>query len=125
MASKRILVVEDDPIGREAIADFLTAHGYAVQVATNGVEALDLWRRERPDLIVADVLLPRKSGFEVCFEVKRTEAGQSTPVLLMSAVCTDADAELYAATGVRAQGYLTKPFKMRQLLARVRELLPA
>ena len=79
MASKRILVVEDDPIGREAIADFLTAHGYAVQVATNGVEALDLWRRERPDLILADVLLPRKSGFEVCFEVKRTEAGQNVP----------------------------------------------
>ena len=125
MTSKRILVVEDDPIGREVIADYLTAHGYAVQVATNGVDALEFWRLERPDLILADVLLPRKSGFEVCFEVKRTEAGQNTPVLLMSAVCTDAGAELYAATGVRAQGYLTKPFKMREMLARVRELLPA
>ena len=125
MPSKRILVVEDDPTGREVIADFLTAHGYTVKVATNGDEALELWRQERPDLVVADVLLPRKNGFEVCFEIKRTEAGARTPVLLISAVCTDAAAELYAATGVRAQGYLTKPFKMRQLLARVRELLAA
>ena len=121
--SKTILVVEDDPTGRKAIVDFLTSLGYQVEVATNGVDALEAYDRVRPDLALVDVLLPRKSGFEVCFEIKRKSHGRETPVLLMSAVRCDTFDVKYASADLRAQGYLMKPFRMSSLAMQVRELL--
>lgn len=123
--SKKILVVEDDPIGRQTITDFLSAQGYQVEVAANGVEALERFSEVAPDLALVDVLLPRKSGFEVCFEMKRTAHGRAMPVLMMSAVCCETYDVKYAAEDLHAQGYLMKPFRMNALLERVRALLPA
>jgi len=122
--AKRILVIEDDPIGRKVMTDYLVAHGYEVETAQNGVEGVEAAEREKPDLILCDVLLPKKSGFEVCFEVKRTTHGQKTPVVLMSAVCKDAHSEFYAAVDLHAEGYFVKPFMMSALLSRIRTLLP-
>lgn len=122
----RILVVEDDPVSARMMRDFLVAHGHPTTVATTGPDGVAAFMREEPDLMIIDVALPRKNGFEVCFDVKRTPRGRTTPVLLMSAVYRDADhAERYAQDDLRAQGYLTKPFDLRDLLARVQELLPA
>lgn len=123
--AKRILVIEDDPIGRKVMTDYLVAHGYEVVTAQNGVEGVEAAERERPDLILCDVLLPKKSGFEVCFEVKRTPHGQKTPVVLMSAVCKDAHSEFYAAVDLHAEGYFVKPFMMSALLSRIRTLIAA
>jgi DNA-binding response OmpR family regulator len=123
-AVKKILVVEDDPVNLQILSDFLAAHGYLTAAATTGPEGIERFHIEHPDLMLIDVQLPRKNGFEVCFEVKRSPAGQRTPVLLMSAVYTDREhADRYSAQGLRAEGYLLKPFDLVALLARVKSLI--
>ncbi len=121
---KTILVVEDDALSLQILSDFLSAHGYQIRGAMTGPEGLDQFRLEKPDLALIDIQLPRKNGFEVCFEIKQSPEGQSTPVLLMSAVYTDtAHARRYAERGLSADGYVTKPFELFDLLARVRGLI--
>ena len=117
--NKDILVVEDDPIIRQVISDYLSAQGFTIRVATDGSDGLKQFRESTPDLMIIDALLPLKSGFEVCFEVRRTAEGRSLPVLLMSAVCNDAHSAHHATLDLKAQGYLIKPFKMRDLLKSV------
>ncbi len=120
---KRVLVVEDDPLSLNIVTTFLRAHGYDILVARTGQQALDIFQLDRPDMIVLDVQLPRKNGFEVCFEVKRTEEGKDTPVVLMSAVYTDEEhAQRYSAE-LHADAYFVKPFPMKALLGRVRDLI--
>lgn len=123
--AKRILVVEDDPIGQKVVADYLKAHGYRVSVARTGPEGVEKAAILRPDLVVCDVLLPQKSGFEVCFEIKRAKETRDVPVIFMSAVCRDTHSERHAEVGLHAQGYFVKPFSMKILLERIEELLAA
>jgi DNA-binding response OmpR family regulator len=122
---KRILVVEDDPINQKVFVDFLSAHGYRVSVARTGPEGVEKALVLRPDLVVCDVLLPQKSGFEVCFEIKRASATRDVPVIFMSAVCKDRHSERYASGDLKAQGYFVKPFAMSEMLQRIRELCPS
>jgi DNA-binding response OmpR family regulator len=120
---KKILVVEDDPVNLEILSDFLGAHGYEIRAAVNGVEGVEGFAREKPDLMLIDIQLPRKNGFEVCSEVKRQPGGAGTKILLMSAVYTHREhVERGAAPGF-ADGYLLKPFDLAELLARVRGLI--
>jgi len=120
---KKILVVEDDPVNLQILSDFLSAHGYLTCAAVTGPEGVESFHRERPDLMLIDVQLPRKNGFEVCSEVKASAAGAATRVLLMSAVYGDRDhSERYAAPGL-ADGYLRKPFDLAELLSRIRGLI--
>jgi two-component system OmpR family response regulator len=121
--TQRILIVEDDPIGQKVVVDCLRAHGYEVSVARTGPEGIEKAASEKPDLVLCDVLLPQKSGFEVCFEIKRANTAREVPVILMSAVCKDAYSEAYASTDLHAQGYLVKPFSMNAMLERVRQVL--
>jgi len=123
IVAKRILVVEDDPIGQKVLMDALEASGYHVSLARTGPEAVEKADREQPDLVVCDILLPQKSGFEVCFEIKRTATPRDLPVIFMSAVCRDAYSESYASINLGAQGYFVKPFAMSVMLERIRELL--
>lgn len=121
---KTILVVEDDPINLQILSDFLGAHGYSTLGATTGPEGVERFFADRPDLMLVDVQLPRKNGFEVCFDVKRTPEGRDTPVVLMSAVYTDREhAASYSKDNLRADGYLLKPFDLTALLERVRTLI--
>ena len=122
-SAKRILVVEDDPVAQKVLIDGLTAHGYHVLVARTGPEGIERAEREQPDLVLCDVLLPQKSGFEVCFELKRRAITQDVPVIFMSAVCRDSYSEAYASTDLRADGYFLKPFSMTAMVGRIRELL--
>ena len=118
---KKILVVEDDPVIGRVLGDFLDVHGYETHVARTGIEGVASFETDEPDMMLIDVMLPRKNGFEVCFDIKRTERGRRTPVLLMSAVYTDADhATRYACDDLKAQGYLIKPFDLEVLLEKVR-----
>jgi DNA-binding response OmpR family regulator len=117
---KRILVVEDDPVSARVLRDLLTAHGYQVTLAKNGPEGLDAFQRDKPSLVLIDVMLPRKNGFEVCFELRRAPHGKATPVILMSAVYTDRQhAERYAQKDLGAYAYLVKPFALSTLLEHV------
>jgi DNA-binding response OmpR family regulator len=125
IAAKKILVIEDDAVGRRMLTDFLVAKGYQVTWATNGVEGIEMARMVDPDLVLCDVLLPRKSGFEVCFDLKRVGQAVRAPIVLMSAVLRSTEEQTYAKDGLRADAYLIKPFPMSTMLARVEELLAA
>ncbi len=123
--AQRILVIEDDPIGQKVVVDFLKARGYRVSVARTGPEGVEKAAILRPDLVLCDVLLPQKSGFEVCFEIKRAAETRDVPFIFMSAVCRDTHSAKHAEVGLHAQGYFVKPFSMKVLLERIQELLPA
>jgi DNA-binding response OmpR family regulator len=121
---KKILVVEDDPVNQMILVDFLAANGYHMIAAASGPEGIERFERDTPDLMLVDVQLPRKNGFEVVREVKSQPTGKTTPVLLMSAVYSDRDqTSRLAKLGSLADGYLSKPFDLVQLLAQVRHLL--
>ena len=122
-ARKKILVIEDDPVGLVAVRDYLTAHGYDVHTATNGVDGLELAQLVDPDLVLCDILLPKKSGFEVCFELKRPSRAFGHPVVLMSAILSGENEQTYARRDLHADGYLVKPFSMKWMLARIEALL--
>jgi DNA-binding response OmpR family regulator len=120
--SSRILVIEDDASIRLGLEDTLRAKGYRVTVATRGAAGLELAERVRPDLIILDIMLPDIDGFEVCRRLKsaaREIAG--TPIIMLSA----RGAELDRVRGLElgADDYVTKPFSIRELMARVKAVL--
>jgi DNA-binding response OmpR family regulator len=119
---KKILVVEDDPVNQMILIDFLAANGYETIAASSGPDGIDRFDRDVPDLCLVDVQLPRKNGFELVREMKAR--GRTTPVLLMSAVYNDQDQSTRTVQlGALADGYLTKPFDLVNLLEQVRGLL--
>ena len=120
---KKILVVEDDPINQMILQDFLAANGYLTVAASSGPEGIERFEQEAPDLLLVDVQLPRKNGFELCREIK-SRPGKAPPILLMSAVYTDRDqSNRTIQLGTLADGYLSKPFDLVDLLQQVRVLL--
>jgi CheY-like chemotaxis protein len=121
---KKILVVEDDPVNQMILSDFLAANGYETVAASSGPEGIERFETDAPDLMLVDVQLPRKNGFELVREIKSRPAGKATPILLMSAVYTDKDqTNRTVQLGTLADGYLSKPFDLVALLATVRQLL--
>ncbi|GLZ13684.1 DNA-binding response regulator [Actinomadura sp. NBRC 104425] len=118
MNRQRILVVEDEPTIARAVADRLTAEGFAVDIAVDGPSAVEQARAGRPDLIVLDLMLPGFDGLEVC---RRVQAERPVPVLMLTA--RDDETDLLVGLGVGADDYITKPFSMRVLVARIRAVL--
>ncbi|WP_018275497.1 response regulator [Teredinibacter turnerae] len=115
---ENILVVEDDTSLAEWISDYLIDNGYQVTVANRGDIAVDLIRSDTPDLVLLDIMLPEKDGFQVCREAR---AFYSKPILMMTACSEDADEILGLELG--ANDYVNKPVKPRILLARIKALL--
>ena len=113
-----ILVVDDELTLQETIAFQLTRQGYEVVTSADGEDALDKARVQRPDLIILDIMLPKLDGFEVC-RILRQE--MNTPILMLTA--RDDEIDRVVGLEVGADDYLTKPFSMRELLARVNALL--
>lgn len=113
-----ILIVEDDIHLSELIAAYLTKHGYQVSRHTRGDTAGDVILQTRPDLVILDVMLPGKEGFDVCREVRLAYKGR---ILIMTARDEDVDEILGLELG--ADDYLAKPVEPRRLLARIRALL--
>ena len=121
---KKILVVEDDPVNQMILSDFLAANGYETVAASSGPEGIERFDAEAPDLLLVDVQLPRKNGFEVVREIKSRPTGRTTPILLMSAVYNDRDqSSRTIQLGTLADGYLSKPFDLVELLTQVKQLL--
>lgn len=114
----RVLVVEDEPILLEALEYNLTRQGYQVYTAGDGLAGLEIAQRERPDLIVLDIMLPKMDGLEVCQAVRQE---MNTPILMLTARADEVDRVVGLEMG--ADDYLTKPFSIRELLARVKALL--
>ena len=115
----KILVVEDDRKVAGFIEQGLREEGYAVDVAPDGDEATMLAHVNEYDMIVLDVMLPRKTGLQVAAELRRE--GRSTPILMLTA--RDATEDVVRGLDAGADDYLTKPFKFDELLARVRALV--
>jgi DNA-binding response OmpR family regulator len=115
----RILVVEDERAMRVGLEDALTAEGYRVLTAVDGAAGLDRARKEKPDLILLDVMLPKLDGFALCAELRRLS--DPVPVLMLTAKGQIEDRVNGLDAG--ADDYLVKPFSTRELLARIRALL--
>lgn len=118
---EKILVVDDEEVLVEAIAYSLEQEGYQVLTALDGRAALELARRERPQLIILDIMLPEIDGLEVCRQLRREPATATTPIMLLTARGEEIDRVVGLEVG--ADDYVTKPFGRRELLARVRALL--
>jgi two-component system, NarL family, nitrate/nitrite response regulator NarL len=119
----RILIVDGDHRSRGLMSRVLKRVGYITCEAETGEEALAAAQRERPALVVLEVLLPGVSGFEVCRELK-DEFGEALPIVFVSGTRTDSG-DRVAGLLVGGDDYLVKPFDPNELLARVRRLLPA
>jgi DNA-binding response OmpR family regulator len=119
MARERILIVEDEQAVARGLEYGLTSEGFTVLWAGTGEQALEIARKENPDLILLDIRLPGMSGFDVCRQL-RTE-GRRLPILMLTA----RDEELDKVVGLElgADDYVVKPYSMRELISRVRALL--
>ncbi len=115
----RILVVDDDRAVRESLRRSLSFNGYTVDLAEDGVEALEAINNERPDALVLDVMMPRLDGLEVCRPLRST--GDDLPILVLTA--RDSVSERVSGLDAGADDYLPKPFALEELLARLRALL--
>ena len=114
----RILLVDDDQGIVAAVKPALAAHHYEITTATDGVEALALFEREHPDLILLDLVMPRLGGLDVC---RRIREHSTTPIMVLSVKGSEAD--IVPVLDLGADDYLVKPFRLAELLARVRAVL--
>ena len=115
----RILVVEDDGAILTGLSDLLTSEGFAVTTARDGDGALEAWRLERPALVLLDIMLPRRSGYDVCRAIR--EEDRHTPIVMLTAKGQEVDKVLGLELG--ADDYVVKPFSVAELLARIRAAL--
>jgi DNA-binding response OmpR family regulator len=119
--ARKILLVDDETVLVETIAYNLEQAGYIVITAADGVSALEAVRREVPDLIVLDIMLPEIDGLEVCRQLRREDSTAHIPIMMLTAKTEEIDKVVGLEVG--ADDYVTKPFGRRELLARIRALL--
>ena len=118
-----VLVVDDSPTAQRLIRQSVELGGYRVLTASDGDEAIEVALRERPDLIVLDIILPKKNGFQVCRQLKAVPETSGIKVVLLSSKNHEMDILWGKRQG--ADGYLTKPFEPEQLLACIESALQA
>jgi DNA-binding response OmpR family regulator len=121
MRRKKVLVADDEPSIVTALEFLLARAGYEVQVARNGEEALSLLESGPPDLVLLDVMMPLKSGYEVCQRIRSRPEWRAVKVVMLSA--KGRDAEVSRGIDVGADLYVTKPFSTRELMDSIRALL--
>jgi len=120
---KRILVIEDQEDNRQIVRDLMAASGYELIEATTGEEGIAAAARERPDLILMDIQLPGIDGYEVTRRIKANPQLKSIPIIAVTSYALSGDDKKAFAAG--CDGYVTKPYSPRLLLAKIREYLPA
>jgi two-component system, OmpR family, response regulator RegX3 len=113
-----VLVVEDEASFVEALQIGLSREGFRVEVAGDGVEALERFKQVKPDVVLLDVMLPRVSGLDVCRQIR---AQSSVPIIMVTAKSGEIDTVVGLEVG--ADDYVTKPYRIRELVARIRALL--
>lgn len=119
MSKQRIVVAEDDLNIRNGIVALLQGEGYDVAVAKDGEEALKRYAERKPDLLILDIMMPKKSGYDVCRSIRAKD--EQTPLIMLTAKGEEIDKVL--GLGLGADDYMTKPFSTRELVARVAAVL--
>jgi DNA-binding response OmpR family regulator len=118
MPEATVLIVDDEPLVREILARYLSREGFSVSTASDGLQALERWQAEPPDLVLLDLMLPEVNGLEVFRRARETD---DTPVIMLTAKGEEADRLVGLEIG--ADDYVTKPFSPREVVARVRAVL--
>lgn len=119
--NKKVLIADDEQNIVISLEFLMKREGYQVQVANDGEEAVRRIRAEPPDLVLLDVMMPKKSGFEVCQEIRSDPAMAGVRILMLTAKGRDTEVAKGLALG--ADAYMTKPFSTRELVEKVRGLL--
>ena len=119
--SQRILIADDEPNIVVSLEFLMKREGFDVQVAVDGEAALQAIAQQVPDLILLDIMLPKKDGFEVCQQIRANPQCASVKVVMLTAKGRDTEVSKGLALG--ADAYMTKPFSTKDLVAKVRELL--
>lgn len=121
MSDRRVLLIEDEPNIIEAIRFILSRDGWRVDTHSDGETALDMVRQKSPDLVILDVMLPNRSGYDILNDLRTQEETRTLPVLMLTARGQKKDRELAEKLGVNR--FMTKPFSNGEILATVRELV--
>ena len=119
--AKKILVTEDSSTTLAIMKDVLESAGYSVVTAVDGQEALDKAKKERPDLIILDLMLPKIDGYKVCAMLKFDKNFHNTPIIILTARAGEADKKM--GEEVQANAYITKPVEPAALIAKIKELI--
>jgi len=120
---RTILIVEDDPKSMTLTRDMLSVSGFATLQATDGSQGVALAKAAKPDLILMDIMMPKKDGYTACQDIKTDPSTKNIPVVMLTAVGYELNKKLAANVG--ANGYVTKPFDRKGLLDAISPLLPA
>ena len=115
--AKTVLIVEDNELNMKLFHDLLEAHGYQTIETRNGIEALDLARKHKPDLIIMDIQLPHVSGLELIGQVKADPALRAVPIMAVTAYAGKGDEEQIRAAG--AEAYVSKPISVIRFIESV------
>ncbi|GAA5142774.1 response regulator transcription factor [Prosthecobacter algae] len=115
----KILIAEDDDHTREALREVLSMEGYDLVTASDGLQAVDFFRATRPDFVCLDVMMPGQNGYEVCKQIRKMD--ESVPILFLTAKAEEIDTVLGLELG--ADDYMTKPFGVKEIIARIRAIL--
>ncbi|HUK56217.1 MAG TPA: response regulator transcription factor [Nitrospiria bacterium] len=118
---KKVLIIEDDPDTSSLVAHYLKQEGYSVGTASDGVMGLKQVRKNSPDLLILDIILPHMDGFEVCKKLRQDAATSRLPILMLTALGEESDKVVGLELGT--DDYVTKPFSPKELVARVKGLL--
>ncbi len=119
--AKRILIVDDEPNIVLSLEFLMKKAGYEVDTAEDGEQALDAIREQAPDLVLLDVMMPRKDGFQVCQSIREQEAYKDLRIVMLTAKGRDLEQEKGLSLG--ADDYITKPFSTQDVVNKVRQLL--
>jgi len=119
--SKRILIVDDEPNIVISLEFLMKREGFETEVAADGEAALEALARNRPDLVVLDVMLPKMNGFEVCRQIRSSPDSRDLKILMLTA--KGRETEVARGLGLGADAYVTKPFSTKDLVAQIKRLL--
>ena len=118
---KKVLIIEDEIATLDMLESLLGAEGYEILTATDGKNGLDLAKKERPDLILLDIMLFKLDGFKLCRMLKFDENFRNIPIIMVTCLVTPADQQKGKEVG--ADEYICKPFKVSDLLAKIKKIL--
>lgn len=118
-----VLIIEDEPNIIEAVSFLLNRDGWSVSTHSNGHDAVDVVHSKRPDVLVLDVMLPGKSGFDILAELRAAETSRTLPVLMLTARGQDKDREMAERLG--ATRFMTKPFSNSEILTALKDMASA